>query len=96
MLLAIKDDDKANIAAQFAIKPRSREAARLERDVYKDNETGYIGILNDASGVVVARGLSFDTQDRLPVESLILSWAALHRRIAELVDADRFYNINEP
>ena len=105
LLLTVSGEDKMRIAVQFADSPRSREAVQLVREIYgsiadtlprPDGLAGYIGIVGENTGVVVAKGLAFGTPNRPETVTENLSWAAVHKRIAELAEDSRFGEIAEP
>ncbi|MDR1703659.1 MAG: hypothetical protein LBS19_03100, partial [Clostridiales bacterium] len=100
-LLAVSAESKERITAQFSDNPRSRDAARIVREVYGgivetmprlDGEDGYLGILSDSSGVIISRGepASIPLSERPSIETLTLNWMAVHKRVAELAAEGRF------
>lgn len=99
LLLSISDDAVAQIEAQFADNPRSREAVALIRNIYgtvattlprTDGEDGYMGILGEDTGVVFSKGAPYGTPDRPESATLSLSWSQLVKRLGELYADGRF------
>ncbi|MGL5512793.1 MAG: hypothetical protein ACRDBM_06080, partial [Sporomusa sp.] len=89
------------LITQFTQNFRSKEAAQILKAVYGDLQytmpridasDGYLGLLSDDTGIVLSKGApaSEPLTDRLPAQTLTLSWMKLHRRVAELVSEGRF------
>ena len=95
----IDDTDKKRIVEQFTTAPRSREAVALVREIYgsiaktcprPDGIAGYIAIAADTSHIILGKGLPSDSPDRIPDETITLSWAGVTKQIAELVAEGAF------
>ena len=112
LLLAIGDEDKSRLAAQFANNPRSREAVALVREIYsnieetalrKDANDEVLFIYGESTGVTIVADVLMDNKThqpeaidvRLPAETVTLSWAALVKRIAELVNTGQLAAVEQ-
>ncbi|MGL6200421.1 MAG: SNF2-related protein [Lachnospiraceae bacterium] len=96
---AIKNPEP--LITQFTENFRSKEAAQILKALYGDLQytmpridasDGYLGLLSEDTGIVLSKGApaSEPLADRLPAQTLTLSWMKLHRRVAELVSEGRF------
>ncbi|MDL2233176.1 hypothetical protein LJC63_06305 [Ruminococcaceae bacterium OttesenSCG-928-L11] len=98
---ALSDSERAQIQEQFAKSPRSREAVELIKQIYisvaytterPDGQPGYMGALGEKDGLnaVIGDASTIPLAERKPLATETLSWAKVHRRVAELVQAGRF------
>lgn len=93
------------LTACFAERPRSKEAAQLVRAIYDgaylttriDGAEGYLGLLGSDTGIVVSKGdpKTVPLNQRHPAVAQELSWAKVHRRVAELCQSGRFLEERE-
>ncbi|KPU45061.1 RNA polymerase-associated protein RapA [Oxobacter pfennigii] len=106
LLCAIETPERYDrLAACFAERPRSKEATQLVRELYDgayltdrtDGAEGYLGLLGSDTGIVFSKGdpKTVSLSQRRPAATLELSWAKVHRRVAELCQTGRFLEERE-